>query len=194
MKRSPAAAFWLSLLPGLGHIYLGLVSKGAVFALLTVGLIEMIDSGADSFGILVPIYWIFVMLDAHRSALAINRGDVSGDTFTGAGAKWWGGSLIGLGVLFLLYNFGLFDFDWLWQFWPLALIVIGIKLIRAPASAPTPTGSTVAESQPPPPIPETPEEDVVAAAEAEPTEAGAMEDESGESSGEGEAHDRPEAG
>ncbi len=139
MKRSPAAAFWLSLLPGLGHIYLGLVSKGAVFALLTVGLIDILDSGAEAFGILVPVYWVFVMLDAHRSAHAINRGEVTGDTFTGAGAKWWGGSLIVLGVLFLLYNFDLFDFDWLWQFWPVALIVLGIKLIRFPAAAPATT-------------------------------------------------------
>jgi hypothetical protein len=188
MKRSPAAAFWLSLLPGLGHIYLGLVGKGAVFALLTVGLIDIVDRGTDAFGILVPIYWVFVMLDAHRNAHAINRGDVSGDTFTGPGAKWWGGSLIVLGVLFLLYNFDLFDFDWLWQFWPLALIVIGIKLIRFPASTSTTTPSA---PEPPPPVPETPEEDRVAATEAEPT---AADDPSSDSSEQGDIHDRPEVG
>lgn len=130
MKRSPAAAFWLSLLPGLGHLYLGLMAKGFVFALLAVGLIDVVDRGADAFGIMVPIFWLFVMLDAHRSAQAINRGDETGEALLKTGSKWWGGTLIALGVLFLLYNFDLFDFDWLWQFWPVALIVVGVRLLK----------------------------------------------------------------
>ena len=115
--------------------------KGLVFALLTVGLIDVLNRGADAFGILVPIYWLFVMLDAHRSAQAINRGVMAGETFVGSGSKWWGGALIALGVLFLLYNFDLFDFEWVWQFWPAALIIVGIKLLKpvpAAPQAPTP--------------------------------------------------------
>jgi hypothetical protein len=147
MKRSPAAAFWLSLLPGLGHLYLGLTVKGLVFALVAAGLIDILDRGADAFGLLVPIYWLFVMLDAHRSAQAMNRGTLTGETFTGTGSKWWGGALIALGVMFLLYNFDLFDFEWVWQFWPAALIVVGIKLLK-PAPA---TPSAPASPEPPPP-------------------------------------------
>ena len=47
--------------------------------------------------------------------------------------------LIGIGVIFLLQNFGLADagaFRFLWQFWPLIFILLGLKLVT--------TGSRVA--------------------------------------------------
>jgi hypothetical protein len=184
MKRSPAAAFWLSLLPGLGHLYLGLTVKGLVFALLAAGLIDILDRGADAFGILVPIYWLFVMLDAHRSAQAMNRGALAGETFMGTGSKWWGAALIALGVMFLLYNFDLFDFEWVWQFWPAALIVIGIKLLKP---APTP--------QRPPEPPSPPPEEPLAETEATATGEASQDEEQPKASAEveGDTHERSEA-
>jgi LiaI-LiaF-like transmembrane region len=37
--------------------------------------------------------------------------------------------LIGLGVLFLLDEMGALHFDWIWRFWPLILIAIGIRVL-----------------------------------------------------------------
>ena len=37
--------------------------------------------------------------------------------------------LIGLGVIFLLGQFGWFHFDWLGRFWPVILIAIGIRVL-----------------------------------------------------------------
>ena len=37
--------------------------------------------------------------------------------------------LIGLGVLFLLDEVGWLHFDWVWRFWPLILIAIGIRIL-----------------------------------------------------------------
>ncbi len=37
--------------------------------------------------------------------------------------------LIGLGVLFLLDELGALHFDWIWRFWPLILIAIGIRVL-----------------------------------------------------------------
>ena len=37
--------------------------------------------------------------------------------------------LIGLGVLFLLNTFGWMHFDWIWRFWPIVLIVIGVRVL-----------------------------------------------------------------
>jgi TM2 domain-containing membrane protein YozV len=37
--------------------------------------------------------------------------------------------LIGLGVLFLLNTFGWMHFDWIWRFWPLILIAVGIRVL-----------------------------------------------------------------
>jgi len=37
--------------------------------------------------------------------------------------------LIGLGVLFLLDEVGALHFDWIWRFWPLILIAIGVRIL-----------------------------------------------------------------
>jgi TM2 domain-containing membrane protein YozV len=37
--------------------------------------------------------------------------------------------LIGLGVIFLLNTFGWMHFDWIWRFWPLILIAVGIRVL-----------------------------------------------------------------
>jgi TM2 domain-containing membrane protein YozV len=37
--------------------------------------------------------------------------------------------LIGLGVLFLLDEVGWLHFDWVWRFWPLILIAIGVRIL-----------------------------------------------------------------
>ena len=144
MKRSPAAAVWLSLLPGLGHIFVGqalpnaaarkaYVTKGFLYAFMTVGLIYLTDQTDGPVGILIPIFWVYVMLDAHRSAVEANRVIEAGGPdplSTTDGTPWLGWSAVGLGALLLLNNLFDFDFDWLWRFWPVALILVGVKLIR----------------------------------------------------------------
>ncbi len=160
MKCSPAAAVWLSLLPGLGHIFVGqtlpnatarkaYVTKGFLYALMTVGLIYLTDQSDGPIGILIPIFWVYVMLDAHRSAVEANRIIETGgqDSHTTMdGTPWLGWSAVGLGTLLLLNNLFDFDFDWLWKFWPVALILVGVKLIRGgsgfnrdPVSSPPPS-------------------------------------------------------
>lgn len=37
--------------------------------------------------------------------------------------------LIMLGLFLLLKNLGLFDWDWLWRFWPVALILAGVAML-----------------------------------------------------------------
>jgi hypothetical protein len=37
--------------------------------------------------------------------------------------------LIGLGVLFLLDEVGMLHFDWIWRFWPLILIALGVRVL-----------------------------------------------------------------
>ena len=37
--------------------------------------------------------------------------------------------LIGLGVLFLLDEIGMMHFDWIWRFWPIILIAIGVRVL-----------------------------------------------------------------
>jgi hypothetical protein len=190
MKRSPAAAFWLSLLPGLGHLYLGQVKKGVTFALIAVAVIYLTSEAAGAFGILIPILWLFGMLDAHRSAQAINLGLEGGDqvmeTFDTSGSKWWGGVLIGLGILLLLFNLDVIDLDWLWRFWPVVFIGAGIWLLKP--------GPAKSASAPAPPLPTEPESaPTVGPSELGDDDASHTEEEAPETTEEGETDDRAEA-
>jgi len=71
--KNPAAAGLLSLFPGLGHVYLGLYKRGIVFFAIFVMLIAIADRGdSGPFGMLIPFWVIFVLIDAVRQARAIN--------------------------------------------------------------------------------------------------------------------------
>ena len=59
MKRSPAAAMWLSLLPGAGHVYIGQASKGLVLVVLAGLAIHLADRGPDGSQLLIPFIWLF---------------------------------------------------------------------------------------------------------------------------------------
>lgn len=151
MKRSPAAAVWLSLIPGAGHIYVGQVTKGIVLIVVLGSVIQMVSRGADGFGIVIPFIWLYAMLDAHRAAVEGNRRIASGRELSPstevAPGKWWGYLLIGLGVLFLLESMDLIDFEWIWRLWPLGLIGLGIYVLRR-KSEPVPAAPSGSASPP----------------------------------------------
>ncbi|HEY7821016.1 MAG TPA: DUF5668 domain-containing protein [Vicinamibacteria bacterium] len=154
MKRSPSAAVFLSLLPGLGHVYVGQAAKGFLLGLSFVLAIRLADEGSGPFGVFIPFILFYAMVDAHRAAVEWNRRAAAGLPPPGSSdlglTRWWGYILIGLGVLFTLENFDLFDFDWLWRLWPLALIAIGVYVLRRRAEP------EVSAPLPPPPEPATP--------------------------------------
>jgi hypothetical protein len=89
--------------------------------------------------ILIGFFYVYQIIDAVRSAKAIQMGEPAPDPFGlaatfGAGEKFEGTKvpvgaavLIGLGVIFLLHTAGLFEFG-LDRFWPLILIFLGVWL------------------------------------------------------------------
>ena len=159
MKRSPSAAVFLSFLPGLGHIYVGQVAKGFLIGLSFILTIHITSEGSGPFGILIPFIVLYAMVDAHRAAVEVNRIIASGGTPPRGSdfglTRWWGYILIGLGVLFTLDNFDLIDFEWISRLWPLALIGLGIFVLkrrpdapgRAPALPPEPAPGEAAEQE-----------------------------------------------
>lgn len=155
MKRSPSAAVWLSFIPGAGHLYVGQVAKGILLIILLGSTIQIVSHGANGFGIVIPFIWLYAMIDAHRSAVEVNRILAAGGTPTSHKsfnvASWWGYVLIGLGLLFAAENFELIDFEWIWRLWPLALIGLGVYVLRRP------TASAV-DSIPLPPSPPVPDD------------------------------------
>jgi hypothetical protein len=143
-KKSPGLAGFLSMFPGLGHVYLGLYQRafaiGGAF-ILGIALTSHGRSG-EFFGPVLGFLWFFAIIDAVRQAKAINRGQLAeagfaGDTqlkraASGTGSLTWGVILVGLGSLWLADRY--LDLERFWDFvgdWggPLAIIVLGLVLI-----------------------------------------------------------------
>ncbi len=160
MKRSPSAAVFLSLLPGLGHIYVGQGAKGFLLGLSFILAIHMADEGGGPFGILIPFLVLYAMVDAHRAAVEVNRivasGGVPPQSAEFGLTKWWGYVLIALGILFTLDNFDLIDFEWIWRLWPLGLIALGIFVLRRRPESPGPAPMATSE----PTVPAPPQEGI----------------------------------
>jgi len=129
---------------GVGAVYTGQYAKGlahlGIFGVLIAG-ISAGDSGhSEALGVIcgvaISFFYIYQIVDAVRSARAIQAGLPAPDPY-GLAATFSGGTkieasripmgaivLILLGVLFLLHTMGLGEFG-LDRFWPLILILVG---------------------------------------------------------------------
>ena len=129
---------------GVGAVYTGQYAKGLSHLVIMVLLILGVSSNLPWYvitvlGILIGFFYIYQIIDAVRSAKAVQMGEPAPDPFGlaatfGAGEKFEGTKvpagaavLIGLGVIFLLHTAGLFEFG-LDRFWPLILIFVGVWL------------------------------------------------------------------
>ena len=140
-RKSPGLAGFLSVFPGLGHLYLGLYQRafaiGGAFILMIA--LTSHGSGGEFFGPLIAFIWFFGIIDAIRQAKAINRGQVAESGWAGeqqlkaaasSGALTWGVILVGLGSLWLIDRY--FEIDWSFmENWggPAAFILLGLILI-----------------------------------------------------------------
>jgi len=133
--KNPAAAGLLSVLPGLGHVYLGLYQRAIAFFAVWVLIITFISSARHPgpLGILIPFWWFFVLIDAVRQAKAINATGLPESNLVGqqekplpvSGSLAFGVFLILFGIFFLINRFVTIDLSFLFDWWPLLLIAFG---------------------------------------------------------------------
>jgi hypothetical protein len=146
-RKSPALAGFLSVFPGLGHLYLGLYQRAFVLGGAFILLIATTSHGrgGEFFGPLIAFLWFFGVIDAVRQAKAINRGQLAeagwaGDEVmkkavsSGTGALTWGVIMVGLGALWLANQY--LDLEAFWDImdtWgaPVAFILLGVILIAS---------------------------------------------------------------
>ncbi len=130
LRKSPALAVILSFFTGLGHLYLGLYQRGIVFFALFTGSIAL-ASEVGELGVLVPFVWFFGVIDAYRQAQLINLGGEEEPTPASRGQSnlGFGVFLTVLGGVLLLNKFYPIDFRWIREWWPLALVLLGLYLI-----------------------------------------------------------------
>lgn len=157
-RKNPGVAGVLSLLPGGGHLYLGLYQRAGIFFGIWVALWAFVSGAHDvgPFWLTIPFWWIFVLIDAVRQASAINQTGapesniVTNELPKASGSLFFGVLLILFGAFFLVDRFVTIDLSFLWDWWPLLLVAFGAwqvfsyykeKQAKSAASADTTTSS-----------------------------------------------------
>ncbi|MEO6324718.1 MAG: DUF5668 domain-containing protein [Thermoanaerobaculia bacterium] len=130
--KSPVLAGVLSALPGMGHVYLGLYQRAAIFFGVWVVVLSIANRVGGPLGMLVPFWWFFVLIDAVRQAKAINATGapesnlVAHETaIRASGSLAFGVFLILFGGWFLLEKFVDIDLTFLLSWWPLVIVLFG---------------------------------------------------------------------
>ena len=128
---------------GVAPVYMGQYAKGLMHLIIFGVLIAGADQSGSAeafFGLGIAFFYVYQIIDAHRTAKALMTGQPAPDPF-GLGSALGGENLsaknipigavvlIGIGVLFLLQNIGLFHFHWIGKLWPLILIALGLRII-----------------------------------------------------------------
>ena len=133
-----ATAFILGFVPGLGAIYNGEYNKAIIHIVIFAGIIlgKNLDLGEGADAVLTAalvIFLFYMAIDALRTVKARQSGQAYSDPLENVtqGKALGPILLIGLGVLFLLKNFGVFEFLRFRElFFPAILIGLGVWLMR----------------------------------------------------------------
>lgn len=130
LTRFPALAAFLSLVPGLGHLYVGAYQRAAM---LLIGIIVVCIVTPLPISVFLALFlWFFGMFDAYRQAQLGNlrlRGECEPSEDASQANLAFGVFLTVVGGLLLLKKLELIDLDWLRDWWPLIPVLAGVYLI-----------------------------------------------------------------
>lgn len=132
-QASPGLALVLSVLPGLGHVYLGLYARGAMVFLAFLVAVTLANH-AGELGFVAVFLWFFGLVDAYRQGRILNTVDFVEPVPAnnrGAGSLGLGVFLVIVGGILLLDKFVDIDLDWLADWWPAILVAAGVYFIAA---------------------------------------------------------------
>lgn len=137
---SPALAFVLGFIPGVGAIYNGQYAKGLVHAVIFGLLVTAISSHSAHgleplFGILLAAFVFYMAIEAMHTARKRITGqpveEFSSLSSIGGFDGFPTGAvvLIGLGFLLLLNTLDLISIEAVIRFWPAGLILLGVYML-----------------------------------------------------------------
>lgn len=143
-RRNPAVAGLLSfLMPGLGQVYLGYYQRGfvhaGVFALLVASLASGAARGMEPlFGISLAFFYLYNVIDSVRRASLLNQA-LAGYTQVplpedfklpeGRSSLMAGALVTALGLILFANSRFDFNLDWLADYWPVFVILIGLNMV-----------------------------------------------------------------
>jgi hypothetical protein len=143
-SKNPVLAAFLSLVPGLGQVYVGYYPRGFVNIIVTAGIISILAStrGYHAYlpllGIFLVFFWLYNMIDAARLAALYNQAMAGGREpelpegfqLPGMGGSIFGGAiLIVAGFALLLHTRWGLRLDWLEEWWPAFPMLFGAYLL-----------------------------------------------------------------
>jgi TM2 domain-containing membrane protein YozV len=150
-RKAPLFASFLSIMPGLGQVYVGYYQQGFIHAIVVSTLVALL---ASRLGPLTPLaaiflafFWLYNIVDAGRRALLYNEalagrnGIALPDEFkTPAlrGSIPGGLAVLTVGGVLLSHTLFRVSLDWLNEWWPAALILFGIYLVARSVMSPSP--------------------------------------------------------
>ena len=138
---SPALAFFLGAIPGVGAIYNGQYAKGLIHALIWGILMSISCSHAAQDmqpvpGIMVAAWWFYMAFEAYHTARKRRLGepvDEYSSIIDFQGSKTSvpvaGVALVLIGILLLLHTLEILDFERIARYWPVTLIAGGAYLL-----------------------------------------------------------------
>lgn len=134
LPKNPGAAGALGIIPGMGHLYLGLYQRAAILFGVWVLFISLAGHSHGPFpGIAIPFWMVFSIIDASRQAKAINATGRPESNVLGSdepvrvsGSLTAGLLLILIGGFLLLDRFVTIDLSFLNDWWPILLVAFGV--------------------------------------------------------------------
>ncbi|MFB3855602.1 MAG: LiaI-LiaF-like domain-containing protein [Vicinamibacterales bacterium] len=142
-RKSPALATLMSVMPGLGQVYVGYYQQGFINILVVATTITILSGGAvrgaePLLGLFLAFYWLYNIVDAGRRASFYNQAlaglepgalpeDIKLPEMRGSFAA--GIALIIAGVIFFSNTMFNVPLEWLEDWWPVALIAAGAWLV-----------------------------------------------------------------
>lgn len=134
LPKNPGAAGALGIIPGLGHLYLGLYQRAAILFGIWVLFISLAGHSRGPFpGIAIPFWMAFSIIDASRQAKAINATGRPESNILGSdepvrvsGSLTAGILLILIGGFLLLDRLVTIDLSFLNDWWPALLVAFGL--------------------------------------------------------------------
>lgn len=155
MNRSPAVAGVLSVVfPGLGHLYGGATHRAVALGAVFVALLQAVVHNQGGLIVLaMPAVWLFSIVDAIRVAEESARARTEGRTAVFRLDRNWAVALVAAGIICTLAVIPGLAF--VARAWPLALVAIGIQMLRGRPVVPR-FGDGAAPGTPGAPPPGTP--------------------------------------
>jgi hypothetical protein len=134
-KSPPAAAILSILLPGLGHLYLWAYER-AFMIWATIGVcILLIIQGFWPFSFLIAFVYFFSIFDSYREAqffnLRVENEEPKMPKADNHGRLMFGVFLAVVAAVVLADKLDLFDMDWIYDWWPVPVFLVGVYFIVA---------------------------------------------------------------